>query len=855
MVTTNPDAHDSDRLNYGGYLSKYGLRLIQNGYLITPIRPGKKSPTSEDWRNVRSTKAQLAEWLEDGHQHSGIGIVTRNTPGIDIDVEDEHIANLLQDWLFENVAPAPVRVGRWPRRLVLYRCDTPFRKMQSSKYKGELGDEYKVEAMADGQQFVAYHIHPTTGKPFEWIIPGQNPLEVAADDLPTITPEQIGEFLQYFEELAQQQEDWDRVTRARTFNGATVNYVEDNENPFAEDSEPVDITPNELRQRLMLVPGADDYDLWFQVGMALYHQFDGDEEGLLLWHEWSETADKYEPESLDEKWNGGSFDINGKGRAPLTARFILRLATEAAETAAAELAQKLNDAFTLATTLEQWKAAQVDAQSARIDSLSRKLLAQVARESLNKVTNSKVPLVEVRKMIAYKPHGKGEIPRWCEAWAYDTSDDKFVRAGSKIAISMQGFNAVNDRHAMAEKEAYGDDGTPKSASWLALNIFKIPIVQGRRYAPGKDELFEYAGHIYANTYSENEIPELPKELTPRDKANIKRVKNHIAHLLTDEREQRLFLDWMSWVVQNPGQHANFALLLQGVEGDGKTFFAEMLRAVMGLSNVRMLNAHILESNFTDWAEGQCLVCLEEVRIINAQNKFETINRIKPFITNNIIEIHPKGRPVYDTVNTSSYMMFTNFKDALPIDEDSRRYLVLFSQWQSRDDLKAFRRKNPDYYEKLYSTFLESAGALRAWLLNHEQSAEFDAKGDAPDTNGRRFMIGQSKHSFMLALEELIAEGKYVQASQDLLNISDIVDVLEDYDADIPRTKAMSSMLMRAGWHPLGRVRLPDGRRGRFYARQPDRFSVIDAKTGKLEPDPRRIREYLEYRENLLDEEL
>lgn len=853
MTNYNENAYDTDKLTYGGYLSQHGLKLIQNGYLITPIRPGKKSPTSEDWRNVRSTKSQLAEWIEGGHQHSGIGIVTRNTPGIDIDVEDEEVAEALQDWLFENVGEAPVRVGRWPRRLLLYRCDTPFRKIQSSKYAGELGDEYKVEALADGQQFVAYARHPDTGKPYEWVNEGQNPLEIAADDLPTITAEQIGQFVTYFESIADDREDWTMTRKARRFDADGFSIDEDN--PFAEDSAGVDISVSDLRKRLMLVPGNDDYDLWFQIGMALYHQFDGDDEGLLLWQEWSETADNYEPESLDEKWNGGSFDIEGKGRAPLTARFILRLATESAETAAAELAQKLNDAFTLADTLEAWKQAQEKAQSARVDALSRKLLAQSARDSLAKITGKKIPIVEIRKMIAYRPKDASDIPEWCEDWAYDLSDDKFAKSGSKTAVSVQGFNALNDRNAIFDKDAIGEDG-PKPASWMALNFYRVPVVYGRRYAPGKDEIFVEHGNSYVNTYTEREIPEIPKELTPRDKGNLRRVKAHIAHLLPDEREQRLFLDLISWIVQNPGQHANFALLLQGVEGDGKTFWAELLREVMGVSNVRMLNAHILESGFTDWAEGQCLVCLEEVRIINAHNKFETINRIKPFITNNIIEVHPKGRPVYDTINTSSYIMFTNFKDALPIDEDTRRYLVLFSQWQKREALRAFRRKNPDYYERLYATIVESPGAIRGWLLNHQQADDFDAKGEAPDTAARQFMVHQSKHSFMVALEDLIAEGRYVQASEELLNITDVVNLLEDYDADIPRTKAMGSMLMRAGWHPLGRVRLPpDGRRATFYARKPEKFAHYDAKSKKLEADPSLIREYLEFRENLLDEEL
>ena len=45
----------------------------------------------------------------------------------------------------------------------------------------------------------------------------------------------------------------------------------------------------------------DDYDNWVRVGMCLSQLGD---DGLALWHAWSEHSDKYEPGGLDEKWAG-----------------------------------------------------------------------------------------------------------------------------------------------------------------------------------------------------------------------------------------------------------------------------------------------------------------------------------------------------------------------------------------------------------------------------------------------------------------------------------------------------------------------------------------------------------------------
>ena len=254
----------------------------------------------------------------------------------------------------------------------------------------------------------------------------------------------------------------------------------------------------------------------------------------------------------------------------------------------------------------------------------------------------------------------------------------------------------------------------------------------------------------------------------------------------------------------------------------------MMREVMGISNATTLNAHIFESDFTDWTVGQCLACVEEVRIVKAHNKYEVINRIKPNITNDIIEVHPKGKPIFNAKNTTSYLLFSNHKDALPLDDDGRRYLVLFSRWQQKFTLRQFKIDHPSYYRDLYATFAESAGAIRHWLLNHEQSNEFEPKGYAPQTSARNFMVKQSKPEFIQDLEAIIEEDETVCASDDLVDVTALHQVFMDRGFDWPSAKAMGPMFSRYKWDEVGQVRLENGIRGRFWTRHPAIFrSQID----------------------------
>lgn len=822
-------------LGNSGPLAVYGATLIDHGYAIVPIAVGKKAPNFDNWEKSRSTKPQLEDWIENGHRKAGIGILTKFTPGIDLDIRDEKLALAAQKMARKILGDAPVRIGMAPKRLLLYGTEKPFKKMRSNKYRtpdpiteGEW-EYHQIEILCDGQQFVAYHTHPDTGKPYTWpeeefdedgeVVNEGGPRTMRVDDLVMITPEQCQELIDWFEEEAEGR-GWELAKKKPSrMSGEEV----DLDDPFIEDTRAIEITSDELRRSLMMVPGAEDYDTWFQVGMALYHQFDGEEEGRELWHEWSETADNYEPEKLDEKWD--TFDIGGKKRAPLTARFIIKLAKEAAVEREEKMGLKLREMFLNAKTKAQWDKAKLVMQDTELDALGRSGIITLAKERLDSILQSKTPISEIRKALAYS--GKNEeAPKWSSSWVYDTSDDRFFCIERKIGVTKQGFDAMYDRKALTKKDVLeGRTAPSSSASALALNLYKIPTIQGRRYMPGEDPMFTNSEGTFANTYPEHEIPELPETLRPRDKIAIRRVKDHIRHLLTDKRERRIFVDWLSWIVQNPGQHANWSVLLQGVEGDGKSFFGFLLRAVMGPSNVQMLNAHILESPFTDWVVGQCVTCIEEVRLIKAHNKYELINRIKPFITNNVIEVHPKGKAAYDAINTTSYLLFSNFRDALPLDSDGRRFCVMFSQWQDKRKLDAFKDENPDYYEELYATLETCAPALRDWLLHHEQSEDFNAKGDAPDTSAKQYMIRQARPEFVNNLMEVIADGLHALVTNELLSVSALAEVLNDAGYDVPVKKAMSSMLSRAKFDEIGRVRVGDERHY-FYSQTPEIFRSL-----------------------------
>jgi hypothetical protein len=265
------------------------------------------------------------------------------------------------------------------------------------------------------------------------------------------------------------------------------------------------------------------------------------------------------------------------------------------------------------------------------------------------------------------------------------------------------------------------------------------------------------------------------------------------------------LSWLAHIVQTR-QRPSWALVIQGVEGDGKTFIGELMAAVLGGDNVRMMQAQTLEAPHNAWAEGQLLTFIEEIRLVG-HNRHDVLNKIKPLISNSTIEIHPKNINPYNVPNTTAYIASTNFVNALPLTDNDRRYYVLMSQWQDADRLKVFLADHPTYYKDLFDAKDSSPGALRAWLESYELHPEFSAQGRAPYSAGREYMTAMSKPERTTDIEEIIKDSRHADVCADLLIVSSLNNLLGDDDGMILSGPSLRITLQEMGFRYLGRIKI------------------------------------------------
>ena len=171
------------------------MQLRRAGYAPLPVN-GKIPPLKEWEKKIETNDTEIGLWSKLYPQATNTGILTARVPAIDIDITFESAAIAIEELArerFEERGYFLVRIGKPPKRAILFRTDAPFKKMTLALVAPDGDTRQKIEILGDGQQVVVAGIHPDTEKPYYWH--GGEPWEIAVEDLPYISEAIAREFL------------------------------------------------------------------------------------------------------------------------------------------------------------------------------------------------------------------------------------------------------------------------------------------------------------------------------------------------------------------------------------------------------------------------------------------------------------------------------------------------------------------------------------------------------------------------------------------------------------------------------------------------------------------------------------
>ena len=752
------------------HYSQSATALLANGYLVVPIRQGEKRPAISGWQHARLTAADKFP----GH---GVGVLCGQgeypVVGVDIDISHPVIGPALIAWCQQHIGFTAERVGAAPRILLAYRAESAgwhkafsvmfFDPADPVKADGKRNDQ-RIEILVNGQQFVAYHRHPGTGTDYAWVDMMGGLEHMPAADLPVVTPAQITALLAETARLVHLQKGIE-VDASPSSTGASSYQTNSTDVAVWGDDDLMSLSPTlgwslDFAREVLFSLNADaDRATWVNDLAALHHEMGGSAEALDLAVEWSMTASSFANRAdVEARWTSfGKY----RGGSPMTGRWLLKRRADRHTHQKYDAKAQWQGALDTAAdefALREKLCPQIAADT-RLDDMGREALAQMLFDTFKRL-GTKYAIAQCRKLLvnpSEKAGGKKPVADWMKDWFYITDGDEFYRYDSDEHLTQQGFNAKFNR----ELPRGEDDAVTVQAAAQVLNDDQVPTVTRGVYLPWAGPAFELHGVKCVNTYRLSTTPAAVASVSAEGREAVAVVLRHF-HFLAGGRPEVVttLVDWMAHNVQKPGVKIRWAPLWKGVEGDGKSLMGSLMASVMGRVNVRNVSPKVLGTDFTGWAEGAALVVMEEIKL-TGHNRYDILNALKPFITNDSVEVHSKGKDGRDSVNVTNYIAFTNYADALPLTDTDRRWWIVFTPFASSQEMAAavagVAPSLGAYFDRLHDVIQKHPAELRRWLLDHVISAAFKPNGSAPMTDEKAMMVSSSMRDDEAEVREILEQ--------------------------------------------------------------------------------------------------
>lgn len=233
---------------------------------------------------------------------------------------------------------------------------------------------------------------------------------------------------------------------------------------------------------------------------------------------------------------------------------------------------------------------------------------------------------------------------------------------------------------------------------------------------------------------------------PRSKGDCSLFLDHVRENVAGKYAEWL-LNWMARAVQQPGEQAEVAVVLQGGRGVGKSFFARQFGSLFGPHFLAISNPRHLIGNFNAHLE-DCIVLLCDEAFYAGDRRHASV--LKSLITERTLAIERKGYDLRQTGNRLHLIMASNAKWIVPAGLDERRFLVL--------EVSAAHQQDTAYFGRIAEQMKNGGREALLDMLLHRDITGWDHRR-APDTEALSRQKADSLGPVEEAWHEILQEGE------------------------------------------------------------------------------------------------
>ena len=387
-------------------------------------------------------------------------------------------------------------------------------------------------------------------------------------------------------------------------------------------------------QSALLCLDANDYETWVAVGNACKTL--GDDAGFPIWDKWSATSPKYDP----TRWN--TFNPERTGFVAIFAR-AARNGWVNPKSAGAPV-----DTAAIFAAIE---AAPVVAGEFKPEICADLRLTSAEQQ------------LELFKDIKYI-----------------TSLRQMSVPEAPYLVDKARFDEMRKYAGRAYMVNQTNSGAPEKSAWQAYlqsQIISWPRASTWCFRP------ECEPNIIITEEGEDMVNLWRGIQTARTKGDASPFINHVKKLLPVGHDAEMYISYLACMVQRPGAKFRFCSVLQGAKGNGKSFFGAVISHALGNRYVHYPNSADITNKFNAWMAGKLCIIVEE---ISTHDKRETLDVLKPMISNPRLEMQGKGIDAVTGDNCANFLMYVNEQGSLPTNDNERRYAIYHAAQQTYEDM-------------------------------------------------------------------------------------------------------------------------------------------------------------------------
>lgn len=507
-------------------------------------------------------------------------------------------------------------------------------------------------------------------------------------------------------------------------------------------SKPAAIELTTLRKAVFKHNPNCEHDEWLKVGMQLHDGTGGAQEGLDLWDEWSRTATR--------KAGSGAPNVY-PGKAALKVRY-LSFSGGAGKHVASGAAL----------------AAELPAEAEEFPIESEMIAPLDSTEALVKATDNETRKAKIDALEA--------------RLVYVNSAERYFDVSTHRVIGSD--NAIE--HMFTSMMPRSPRGGKLNPVKVLKNSSTKRVVDAQGFHPGETVLFkDWRGRTFANTYKDTAIEALEPTKLEREKITW------LFDRIDDVPYREWLLQFFAHVVQFPGVKIKSApLIWSEIQGNGKTTLLKQIPSLLvGPQYSREVTCALLNSDFNDYLLNAWHVNLTEFRAGSRGDRAAIAQKLRAWITDEDIAIHPKGLSAYNMPNHFFVTATSNEDDAAAIDNNDRRWAV--------HELHA-----PQFTESeqrwIYTEFLSTpraAGVLRHFFLN-TPIINFKPSAKAPETDARREMV-ESSTSPDMELLQTAWEQQTEPLNRDVVITNDVTEYVRKHSRSSPSSRRVGRVLCKS----------------------------------------------------------